>query len=156
MRSVFRIVKELHRATAVDGEGAARYGGRWNSRETRVVYTSESRALAALETLVHIDRSIPFGWVLLRCDLPEALIRELPGPDLPADWRSEPATAATREIGDRWVQEGRSAVLRVPSILIPEEANYLLNPAHRDFRRIRFATPVPFAFDPQAFRGKAR
>lgn len=152
MAVAYRIVRKRRAAAAIDGEGASKYGGRWNSKGIRMVYASETRALAALEVLVHIDRDIPVAWVVLRCGIPDKLIEVLPPSALPDGWRDEPPSAASRRVGDRWAREGRSAVLRVPSTVVPMEHNYLLNPAHRDMRRIVVGRPEPFAFDPRLVR----
>lgn len=150
MPEAFRLVKARRTATAFDGEGAAKAGGRWNSRGIRVVYASATRSLAALETLVHIDGTIPFDWVMLRCEFPDELIELVRMAKLPSDWRSHPAPPELRELGDRWAREGRSAVLAVPSVLVPEETNFLLNPLHPDFAKIKkHRKREPFAFDPR-------
>jgi len=152
MSVAYRIAMKRHARSAFDGEGASKYGGRWNSKGVRMVYASETRALAALEILVHIDRGIPVDWVVLRCEIPDKLVEVLPPSALPDGWRDEPPTAASRRVGDRWAREGRSAVLRVPSAVVPGENNYLINPVHRDIRRIVVGRPQPFAFDPRLVR----
>jgi RES domain-containing protein len=149
MPEAWRIVKQRHAATAFTGEGAARMGGRWNSRGMPVVYTSGTQSLAALETLVHLNPPVPFNYVLFRLEFDAALIESLPLKRLPAGWRTEPPPPAARAIGDAWVRSGRSAVLALPSVIIPAETNYLLNPAHPDFQKIAIRKPVAFAFDPR-------
>jgi RES domain-containing protein len=131
--------------------GARLAGGRWNCRGTAVVYTSESLALAALESLVHVDPAeMPADLVAIPADIPDAVpIQRLEARDLPADWRAYPAPDALADLGTRWVKEGTSAVLGIPSALIPVEWNYLLSPAHADFARIRIGSSRPFAFDPR-------
>jgi RES domain-containing protein len=147
MLEAWRIVKSKHAATAFTGEGAALFGGRWNSRGVAVVYTSATRSLAALETLVHFNPPVQFSYQIFGLRFREELLEKLAPAQLPTDWRAEPPTQATMRLVDRWVREGRSAVLAVPSAIIPEEANYLLNPAHRDFKRIQIGEPEAFAFD---------
>jgi len=132
-----------------DGEGARRVGGRWNSKGTRVLYTSESRSLAVLEILVHLSSSLPDKYVLGAAALPDDIVIEKVDPEkLPANWMTSipREQLATRGIGDEWVEHRRSVVLAVPSVIVGE-LNYLLNPAHADFGRIVFADPVPFRFD---------
>jgi RES domain-containing protein len=143
------MVREDHGSTAFDGEGAWRFGGRWNSRGTRTVYTSATLSLAALETLVHLNPPVAFKYVAIPIEFDEALVETFATSDLPADWNEEPPPPSTAEIGDRWVKESRSAVLELPSVIIPAEPNYLLNPAHSDFKRIRIGKPTPFSFDPR-------
>ena len=149
MPEAWRIVKQRYAATAFTGEGAARTGGRWNSRGVPVVYASATKSLAALETLVHLNPPVPFKYVLLHLEFDAVLIESPPLKRLPSGWRAEPPPPFTKAIGDTWVRSGHSAVLVLPSVIIPGETNYLLNPAHSDFRRISIRKPVPFAFDPR-------
>jgi RES domain-containing protein len=148
MRQAWRIVKAKHAGTAFSGEGAAHTGGRWNSRGVRVVYTSSTRSLAALENLVHLNPPILFHYVAFRVRFDSALLEKL-AHSLPDDWREQPPPPSTRALGDRWASEARSAVLEVPSVIIPGEVNYLLNPAHPQFRKIIIGKAEPFAFDPR-------
>jgi RES domain-containing protein len=149
MRRAWRIVKEKHAASAFDGEGAWRYGGRWNSQGTRVVYASGTKALAALENLVHLNPPVSFTYVAIPFAFEDALVEKFKLSDLPAEWTEEPPPPSTQVIGDQWVKEGRSAVLELPSVIIRDEPNYLLNPAHNDFKNIILGTPEPFSFDPR-------
>jgi len=149
MPEAWRIVKERHAGTAFSGEGAAKTGGRWNSRGVPVVYTSGAKSLAALETLVYLNPPVLFRYVVFRIQFDDELIQKLPISGLPADWQAEPATPSSKTIGDTWVREARSAVIEVPSVIISGEPNYLLNPAHPDFKRISIGKREPFAFDPR-------
>jgi len=149
MKRAWRIVREEHGSAAFDGEGAWRFGGRWNSRGTRMIYTSGTLSLAALETLVHLNPPVAFKYVAIPVEFDEALLETFATSDLPADWNEEPPPPSTAEIGDRWVNESRSPVLELPSVIIPAEPNYLLNPAHPEFKRIRIGKPVRFSFDPR-------
>jgi RES domain-containing protein len=148
---VWRICKAAHAATAFSGEGARLYGGRWHRRGTRVVYTSESRALAALEQLVHLGRSpLPPGFVCFAVDIPDALrVPRIEPHELPAHWYRNPAPPELADLGTRWVASGRSAALQVPSAVVRGEHNVLLNPAHADFARLRIGRPQPFELDPR-------
>ena len=144
----WRIVKASHAAAAFDGEGARLYGGRWNSPGTALVYTAESEALAALELLVHVRApQLLAAYVSIPADFDEALVESVAVASLPSGWRRYPAPSALQQIGDRWVLEGRSAVLRVPSAVVPRESNFLLNPLHGDFARVALGAPAPFEFD---------
>jgi RES domain-containing protein len=146
----WRIFKPKHAASAFTGEGARLFGGRWNSKGTAVIYTAGSVSLATLEMLVHLQAPhLLDAYLLARVTFADSLVENLAPKLLPADWRADPAPAATMAFGDRWVAEGRSAVLRVPSAIIESEYNYLLNPAHPAFRKIAIARAEPFGFDPR-------
>lgn len=147
----WRLVPEHRGDAAFTGEGTRRYGARWNSPGRPVVYLSEHRSLAALEVMVQRRsvRELAQRFLLSEATWDEDLVERLPLDALPVDWRSQPPAHATVGLGDAWLRAGRSAVLAVPSALIPEELNYLLNPVHRDFARITLAKPNPFTFDPR-------
>lgn len=148
MITAWRIVKSSYASQAFDGEGARVLGGRWNSPGQRVVYTSQSAALATLEILVHLgSASALASWVLIGCRIPEALITVADRAGFPKHWRRFPAPAELQRIGNDWIMSGASAVLEVPSAIIEMEHTYLLNPEHKDFRKIEVQPPVPFSFD---------
>lgn len=117
---------------ALDGEGARLYGGRWNSEGRSVVYFASTLSLAVLEVLAHVDLSeIPGDLVALSVEIPDgASIAEVLERELPADWREQPDHPACIDQGNRWIDACESLLLRVPSVLIPHEHNYLLNPVH--------------------------
>jgi len=144
---VWRLCKKAH--AAFDGEGASRAGGRWNRRGTAVVYASQTLSLAALELLVHADPALlPNDLVAVPAEVPEALaVESVDAGALPRDWRRTPAPEALADLGTAWARSGRTSVLSVPSALVPGERNFLLNPAHPDFRRIRPGAPERFDFD---------
>jgi RES domain-containing protein len=134
---------------AYDGEGARRVGGRWNSKGTRLLYTSENRSLAVLEILVHLSSSLPDKFLLGVADIPDDIpIEKVEVEGLPENWGTLNAREqlATKRIGDEWAERRKSAILAIPSVIVGE-LNYVLNPAHLDFGRISFAEPVPFRFD---------
>jgi RES domain-containing protein len=141
-------VRASRAQTAFTGEGPWRYGGRWNSRGTRVVYVSEHQSTAALEVFAN---RMPFvldeQYKAFHLEWPDNLTERFPVEKLPANWRVFPSPVEIKEIGDRWVQERRSAVLALPSVISPADTNFLLNPEHRDFKRIRIAPPIDFEFD---------
>ena len=149
MPEAWRIVKAKHAATAFSGEGAAKNGGRWNSRGVRGIYASSTKSLAALETLVHLNPPVPFKYIAFRLQFDAALVEKVPVNRLAADWRVEPPPPSTKAIGDAWVREVRSAVLALPSVIVPGELNYLLNPVHPAFKKISIGKPERFAFDPR-------
>lgn len=149
MVEAWRIVKKKHAATAFSGEGAARSGGRWNSRGVRMVYTSSTKSLAALENLVHLNPPVLFEYVAFRIELDDSLVGKVSFSNLPDDWRDEPPPPSTKKIGDQWIKEARSVALELPSVIISGESNYLLNPLHSDFKKISISKPEIFAFDPR-------
>ena len=144
----WRSVKEKHATTAFTGEGAAKTGGRWNSRGVFLVYTSATKSLAILESLVHLNPPVLFKYVAFPVRFDDALLEIFPVRNLPADWRTEPPPPTTKAIGDDWVKAARSAVLALPSV-ITGDTNYLLNPTHPDFKKITIGKPEPFVFDPR-------
>jgi RES domain-containing protein len=144
----WRITTVRYSEAAFDGEGARIYGGRWNSRGVRVVYTSSSAALAALELLVRAGRKKPLtDYVLFACSFDEPLVEEVERKQLPSDWKTAPPPVGLHAFGDAWIESGSSPVLRVPSAVIETESNYLLNPEHPDFGRIEIKDPIPFSLD---------
>jgi len=151
---VYRLVKARHAASPLDGSGAKTYGGRWNSPGVALVYTSATVSLAALELLVHLHRGEVLNrYVLVSVDLPDAAVMELDAAALPADWRRDPPPATTAAVGDEWVASGVSLALAVPSVLIPQQRNVLINPAHPDFATAAgSARTEPFDFDPRLAR----
>jgi RES domain-containing protein len=143
----WRIVRRNHVATAFDGDAAKNTGGRWNSPGSAVIYTASSLPLAALEVLVHLPgESILAKFVSIPVDFDEGLVTPLNVP-LPPDWRDYPAPVSTMTIGDEWLRSKASPVLRVPSVIIPDESNFLLNPAHPDFAKLSIGTLKDFWFD---------
>lgn len=145
----WRIVKSKHTAEAFSGEGGYLYGGRWNSPGRRVVCVSHSLSLAALEVLVHLPAGVALTFSTFRLNFDDGLVEIFGKKDLPGDWRAEPPGPDTQTIGDEWVREASAAILAIPSSIIPEETNFLLNPAHADFSRIEIGPAQPFAFEPR-------
>ncbi len=148
VRRAVRLVKSRHVASAFDGEGARVYGGRWNSPGVAVVYLSESLAVAMLEILVHIEHAATLlSYSCIEVEIPETLVERLDETTLAAEWAQHPPGLATQALGDRWVKEARSTVLRVPSAVVPGGFNYLLNPGHPGFARLVLEPPRAFQFD---------
>ena len=150
---IYRLILTRHVATAFSGEGARRVGGRWTPAGRPVVHTSASVALCVLETLVHAaPNSLPSHRVIA-VDVPDAVpIDTVDAAGLPPDWRRTPPPAALRSVGLTWLDAGRAGILRVPSAIVPVEFNYLLDPGHRDFARLRIHEPDPFEIDKRLLR----
>jgi RES domain-containing protein len=147
MPHAWRIVRTVRVADAFSGEGARLGGGRWNSREVPVVYTSEHQSLAALELLVHINPQIQIELVVFRIEWENFATEKVFLNQLPSNWRDQPPAGATVALGDQWARRRKSVLLAVPSVLIPEESNYLINPLHPDFKRLEIGPPKPFSLD---------
>jgi RES domain-containing protein len=154
MLRVWRLCRRRYARTAFDGTGARLFGGRWNPPGVALVYTSATVSLAALETFVHVDpEDAPDDLVVIPADIPgDVRIRAVGTRELPANWRRTPAPSGLQQIGARWAQSLKTAVLAVPSALVPRERNYLLNPAHVDFPRIVLGRPERFVFDPRMWK----
>lgn len=138
---VFRICRDIHQA--LDGEGARLFGGRWNSPGQPLVYTSEHVSLCVLEQLVHLDPDlIPSNWVVVTIDIPDHFsgenLTKLPSKE-----------EASRKFGDKWLTEQRSLFLKVPSFVITKEYNILLNPLHKEMKKVSVKNVSPFVFDPR-------
>jgi RES domain-containing protein len=149
--TAWRITKARDIRKAFSGEGSRLYGGRWNSKGVPVVYAAATRSLAMLEILVHIRNTqqasplVPY--LLFPAIFDEVMVEDLPLSSLPGDWDLEPPADSTKFIGDAWVSAAISPILAVPSVLVPEERNFIFNPAHRHFARIQFGSPVACKFD---------
>lgn len=132
-----------------DGEGAFRFGGRWNSRGTRILYTAASLSLAALEMLVHLnDEEVLFAYSFAAVEFDESLILPVEEfRDLPKNWSASPPPLEIQKIGDEWVSSEASVVLRVPTSVLPVEFNYLINVRHPEFSEIKLGEPQTFTFD---------
>ncbi len=149
-----RYAKERVAGGAFSGEGARRYGGRWNSRGMAIAYTAGSRSLALLEVLVHMESTrLLEHYVLIPVTFDLHHVETLSDAVLPADWQAHPAPASTQALGEEWVRGERSVVLRVPSVILPAEPNYLLNPLHADFAELEIGEPEALNVDPRLVGG---
>ncbi|MHB1074893.1 RES family NAD+ phosphorylase [Thiobacillus sp.] len=147
MPIVWRTLTAKHAATAFSGEGARLHGGRWNSQGVPMVYTASTLSLATLEMLVQ-DGKLLATYVVIPATIPSKLKIEHVNPnDLPEDWRSAKSREKLRAIGAGWIKRASSAVLAVPSAVIPTETNYLLNPLHPSFQKIVIGAPQEFETD---------
>lgn len=145
----YRIVKKKFSSAVFDGEGAKRYGGRWNNKGQSCVYCASSESLAILEILVHIkSQEILSHYSLFKLEIPETEIVQLDHRSLPINWRSEPAPPETAAIGDQWLKGSAGLVLAVPSAIVSREWNYILNTQHVDYKNlVSTAETLEFEFD---------
>jgi RES domain-containing protein len=122
---------------------------RWNPNETEVIYTASSRSLACLENVVHRSQlGLNQLFSVMTIEVPDSVRKQIVKPDdLPADWKEFAQMPLTQSIGEKWLGEAQTAILQVPSSIIEEEANYLINPHHPDFRKIKLLRIDPFLFD---------
>ena len=154
MTRVYRILRKPYAKRPFDGEGAYLFGGRWSSAGTRIAYTAEHLSLAMVEYFIHIDSdNPPTDLVIATAQIPDTVSRTAISPrQLPATWRRSPSPPELTEFGDRFVREGRVAMLIVPSALAPAESNWLINPRHPEFLRIRAGGVEPFEYDQRFFK----
>ena len=150
---VFRITKTRY-ADDLSGAGARLNGGRWNHQGVSVIYTSSSRALAMVEYLVHVPAAmIPKNLCIAAIDVPdEAIPDRVEVSDLPGNWRHYPAPPELAEIGSNWALSGKSLLLQVPSAVVEDEYNVLINPMHSDMSRVTVADAQPHIFDERLVR----
>ncbi|MEI6073248.1 MAG: RES family NAD+ phosphorylase [Verrucomicrobiae bacterium] len=139
------------------GTAKAAGGGRWNPPDFPMVYLSESLAMATLEKLVHLPmpEGLAARFVRFHVVFSAAMVETFPVSELPADWDDKPVPASTQRLGATWLQELRSGVIAVPSAIIPSERNFLVNPRHPDFKKLRIGKPDVFPFDSRLLRAHA-
>ncbi len=158
MIRAWRLVKSRFAPGAFDGEGARRQAGRWNSEGTAIVYTASTLSLAALELLAHADvEDMPAEYTAIAVDIPDSVrVETVEARALPTHWRrAAPYPRECQARGDAWVASRRTAVLTVPSVVVPMERNYLLSPAHPDFRKLVIGKPLKFSFDERLLARKS-
>jgi len=145
----YRIVAPKWEKTALSGEGARKYGGRWNSPGRNMVYLGGSRALSALELLVHLTTPLSRAkrFSLIEILVPRSEITTYPTQCLPDRWNQSSNLKLTAELGDDWYDVGGQLAMVVPSVLIPEETNIVLNPEHRAFKDVVIGESKAFYFD---------
>lgn len=142
---VFRIALAKYAAGLIASGMAAR----WNSNDVKVIYTSSSRSLACLENVVHRSQlGLSLNFNVLTIEIPDGIrILNQDLKELPESWNAFESMHITQRIGDKWIKDSKAPVFRVPSSIIPSEFNYLINPAHLDFSKIRHLKTEPFVFD---------
>ncbi len=150
---VYRLAKERFK-NYLSGKGAEIAGGRWNSKGVAVLYTSESRALCTTEIAVHTPLGIlPDDFYLITIDIPDNIeIKEIKVTQLPENWKNIPHINDTQQTGNKFIKEKKFLVLKVPSAVVQGDYNYLLNPAHKDFEKIKIKKTEKFEFDKRLFK----
>lgn len=149
MAIYYRIVQARWAATAMNGEGARLYGGRWNPPGLPGVYLAESRALAALEILVHAPREIlQLEWRSIAVEVPDAWMDSAELAALPKHWREQPTSTAAQHFGAAWLRALEKPAIRLPSVIVPQEHALLVNPLHPQSAKLQCSAPERFTFDP--------
>ncbi|MFI5135142.1 MAG: RES family NAD+ phosphorylase [Chitinophagales bacterium] len=149
---VYRLARSKYKKD-LSGKGAAKSSGRWNSKGVAILYTSESRALCTAEAAVHIGLgNVPGDYYLVTIEIKDdASVKELKQTELPRDWKSFPHPDSTQQIGDEFVQENKFLILKVPSVVVQGDHNYLINPDHKERKKIKIIKTERFAFDKRMF-----
>jgi len=144
---VYRIAKEQY-IKDLSGEGSRLYGGRWNNKGTRIIYTAESRSLATVEYLVHVPlQIIPRDLYIAEIDVPDVEIEIVEPASLETNWQDYPSPKLIRDIGDTWQRDNKTLLLRVPSAVIKNEWNILVNPEHKQFHKVKIVSIESYSFD---------
>ena len=150
---VFRLLNKKH-SIELSGIGAARLGARWNSKGTEIVYTAESRALAMAEVAVHLTlATLPSSFCMITIQIPEDIqILSCNPKKLTIGWNAFPENYTTQIIGDAFIQKKQYCIMKVPSAVVKGDFNYLLNPNHPEFKRIKITHNENFPFDKRIFK----
>lgn len=150
---VFRLSKKKY-AQELSGKGASKSGNRWNSKGTEIIYTAESRALAMSEILVHLSlATFPKDFMMIEILIPDTIkIREIKQQNLPENWNNHPPNMETQKIGDEFIDTRDACILKVPSAVVKGDFNYLINPYHKDFKKIKIVSITDFPFDSRIFQ----
>ncbi len=146
--NLFRLCREKY-ALPFSGVGASLVGGRWNSRGVEVIYTAENRSLAMAEVIVHFTLATrPLDYVMLTIEVPENISKDrVEEKSLPENWNAFPHIKGTQQIGDRFILEQKNCLLYVPSAITQGDYNILINPRHKDFKKIKVKSIEPFPFN---------
>jgi len=144
---VFRLSKAVY-ARDLSGKGAELFGGRWNSKGVAMLYTGASRALCVTELAVNLPLGItPIDYKLISLEIPDSYLYELEPTSYPKNWRSFPHLDATQKLGDRFVKMGKQLTFKVESAVVQDEYNYLINPLHKEIKRVKVLKVEDFRFD---------
>ncbi|GAA4468651.1 RES family NAD+ phosphorylase [Nemorincola caseinilytica] len=148
---VYRIA-DCRYITDLTGTGAALYGGRWNSKNTYMLYTAQSASLALLEAIVHMGKLPPSGFCMARIELPDSIAPAVRPEKLPKEWYTSPPPDVLKGLGDGFVKRNEFLAMPVPSVLVNEEYNYLINPHHPLAPKIRSLETKPMNIDGRIFK----
>lgn len=150
---VYRLCRKAY-ANDLSGRGAELNGGRWNGKGTAMIYTSASRALCMVEIMVHIPAGItPKDFYLVSITIPDTVpIITIAPKNLPENWNKNPIPSSTQKIGNAFIAGQEALILKVPSAVVKGEWNYLINPLHKDFKRVKITATEPFGFDGRLFK----
>jgi RES domain-containing protein len=149
---VYRLSKSKY-SKDLSGKGAEKTGARWNSKGTPMLYTSASRALCTAEIAVHTPLgNVPGDYSIISLEVPDDSVLDLNSSTLPPDWKSFPHPDSTQKTGDKFISDGKYVVLKVPSAVVPGEYNFLLNPNHKYFQKVKILNIESFTFDERLFR----
>ena len=145
---LYRIAKHQY-INSLSGEGARIYGGRWNKKGSSLLYTASNRSLATVEYLVHLPMAlIPIDVYIVELYIPdEVQFEQIEIDKLPKDWANYPAPFSLAKIGTDWINKNESLLLKVPSCIVKDEYNFLINPKHIEFDKIRINNTQPYNFD---------
>ena len=149
----YRLTREKY-GKILDGKGASIMGGRWNNPGTEIIYTAANRSLAMAEVAVHFSiATLPVDYMMMVIQVPDTIsVIELDIKVLPPNWNQFPHVKATQSIGDLFIKEGKTCLLKVPSAVTTGDFNYLINPAHPEFKKIKISGFDPFQFDNRLFK----
>ncbi len=143
---LYRLTKNIY-STDLSGAGARLYGGRWNSEGRAMVYLASSRSLAVLEALVHLPpTNVPDDYCMITIETPDDFIH-IDEAQLPQNWQDHPDLDVLKQMGNTFLLGKKNLLLKVPSAIVNEEYNYLLNPAHPDAQKVKLKNIQPFNFD---------
>jgi RES domain-containing protein len=150
MITAWRLSHKKHTETAFSGEGAKRFGGRWNPPGYAAVYAADSLSLAILEMIVHLDEDQDIqSYVAIPVEFEENLVLCWPTEELPKGWACLPISDVTQQMGKAWLDEKKSLVLKVPSSVVRNDSNFVINPLHPDFPKIKTGSPQSLLIDPR-------
>jgi RES domain-containing protein len=150
---VFRLARKKH-PIELSGKGASIAGARWNSKGTEIIYTAQSRALAMAEVVVHLSlATLPKDFAMLTINIPDSIkVEILEDKKLQVGWNSFPNSFVTQIIGDDFIKRNDTCILKVPSAVVQGDFNFLINPYHVDFKKIKITGQVDFPFDKRIFK----
>jgi RES domain-containing protein len=150
---LYRLSRDIH-GKVLSGKGASISGGRWNSPGTEIIYTAANRSLAMAEVAVHFSiATLPAGYMMMTLYVPEIVsVTEVDIKTLPEGWNQFPPLKQTQLFGDQFITDGKRCLLKVPSAVTQGDFNFLINPLHPEFKKIKITEYEPFPFDRRLFK----